>query len=95
VNNPFARRAGGTLEDMADDNKGIKKAKRPRGRRGRSRARQPVAADLGRSDDQPGDDGTAGVREPRRPKPKGPVSGAGVMPEPTPPLVAVLTDPRS
>lgn len=82
---------------MADkkEAKAVKKAKRPRGRRGRSRARQTVAADLGRPDDQPGDDGSAGVREPRRPKPKGPVSGAGVLPEPMPPLVAVLPDPRS
>ncbi|HKN97999.1 MAG TPA: hypothetical protein VJX10_12840 [Pseudonocardiaceae bacterium] len=45
-------------------------------------------------DDDTGDDGTAGVREPRRPKPKGPVSGAGVLPEPQPPLVAALPDPR-
>jgi hypothetical protein len=46
------------------------------------------------SDDDPGDDGSAGVREPRRPKPKGPVSGAGALPDPEPPLVAVLPDPR-
>jgi hypothetical protein len=79
---------------MADD-KGDKKVKRPRGRRGRSRARQLVVADLSGPDDQPGDDGAAGVREPRRPKPKGPVSGAGALPEPTQPLVAALPDPRS
>jgi hypothetical protein len=41
------------------------------------------------------DDGSAGVREPRRPKPKGPVSGAGALPEPEPSLVAALPDPRS
>jgi len=70
-------------------------AQRPRGRRGRSRARQPVTADPGNlGDDQPGDDGSAGVREPRRPLPKGPVSGAGVLPEPETPLVASLPDPR-
>jgi len=79
---------------MADDT-GNKKVKRPRGRRGRSRARQLVVADLGRPDDETGDDGSAGVREPRRPKPKGPVSGAGALPEPTPSLVATLPDPRS
>jgi hypothetical protein len=69
-------------------------SKRPRGRRGRSQQRQSVTADPGRDDDHPGDDGSAGVREPRRPKPKGPVSGAGVLPEPQPPLVATLPDPR-
>ncbi|HEX5118274.1 MAG TPA: hypothetical protein VFW65_24075 [Pseudonocardiaceae bacterium] len=47
-----------------------------------------------RSDDDPGDDGSAGVREPRRPKPKGPVSGAGARPAPEAPLVATLPDPR-
>ncbi len=72
-----------------------KEPQRPRGRRGRSAARQPVTADPGsHADDQPGDDGSAGVREPRRPKPKGPVSGAGVLPEPEPPLAALLPDPR-
>jgi hypothetical protein len=71
------------------------KVKRPRGRRGRSRARQKIAADIGwPGDDQPGDDGAAGVREPRRPLPKGPVSGAGALPEPVPPLVLSLPDPR-
>ncbi|HEX3648380.1 MAG TPA: hypothetical protein VHV49_08125 [Pseudonocardiaceae bacterium] len=44
-------------------------------------------------DDDP-DDGAAGVREPRRPKPKGPMSDAGARPEPEPPLVASLPDPR-
>jgi hypothetical protein len=69
-------------------------SQRPPGRRGRSRARQPVTADPGsHDDDQPGDDGSAGVREPRRPLPK-PVSGAGVLPDPETPLVASLPDPR-
>jgi hypothetical protein len=69
--------------------------KRPRGRRGRSRARQKVTADTGLpGDDQPGDDGAAGVREPRRPLPKGPVPGAGALPMPEPPLVLSLPDPR-
>jgi hypothetical protein len=71
-----------------------KEARRPRGRRGRRLTREAVAADTGRPDDAPGDDGSAGVREPRRPKPKGPVSGAGALPEPAPPLVASLPDPR-
>lgn len=39
-------------------------------------------------------DGTAGVREPRRPLPLGPTSGAGRRPVPAPFLVAVLPDPR-
>ena len=43
-------------------------------------------------DDPP--DGSAGVREPRRPKPVGPSSGAGAKPMPVPELVAVLSDPR-
>jgi hypothetical protein len=43
--------------------------------------------------DELGGDGSAGVREPRNPLPK-PVSGAGERPQPEPPLVAVLPDPR-
>lgn len=81
--------SGGTLEDMADD-----EIRRPLGRRGRRPARDKVTADPGW---QPGDDpdeGTAGVREPRRPKPSGPLSGAGALPEPEPPLAACLPDPR-
>lgn len=81
---------GGTLDDMAEN----EEARRPRGRRGRRPTREAVPADTGRPDDEPGDDGSAGVREPRRPKPKGPVSGAGALPEPEPPLVASLPDPR-
>ncbi|HEX5405314.1 MAG TPA: hypothetical protein VFX16_23800 [Pseudonocardiaceae bacterium] len=74
---------------MAED-----EARRPKGRRGRRIVRESVIADTGgRLDDESGDEGSAGVREPRRPLPK-PVSGAGVRPEPAPPLVAVLPDPR-
>ena len=45
-------------------------------------------------DDPDDPEGSAGVREPRRPKPLGPISGAGALPEPAPFLVAVLPDPR-
>jgi len=38
--------------------------------------------------------GSAGVREPRRPKPLGPMAGAGEAVPPEPPLVAKLPDPR-
>ncbi|HVV22030.1 MAG TPA: hypothetical protein VHF06_21535 [Pseudonocardiaceae bacterium] len=79
---------------MADD----VESTRPASRRRRRRVRQAVLAEVRRSffdDDNPGDDGSAGVREPRRPKPTGPVSGAGALPEPQPPLIAVLPDPRS
>jgi hypothetical protein len=68
--------------------------RRPKVRRGR-RGRTPVTADPGgHPDDNPGDDGSAGVREPRRPRPFGPMSGAGALPEPEVPLAAVLPDPR-
>ncbi|MBW0110752.1 hypothetical protein I4I84_18705 [Pseudonocardia sp. KRD-182] len=40
------------------------------------------------NDDDPG--GSAGVREPRHPKPSGPMSGAGEKPLPEPDLVVVL-----
>jgi hypothetical protein len=49
------------------------------------------------SDDFPDDfpdDGSAGVREPRHPKPSGPVSGAGAKPESVLEFVATLPDPR-
>lgn len=66
--------------------------------RGWRRRREPVPADPGGAqDDDPGpegDDGSAGVREPRHPKPSGPVSGAGVKPDPEPELVVSLPDPR-
>lgn len=74
---------------------------RPERRPGRQ-SRTPVPASprypddapwlLGNDDDP--EDGTAGVREPRRPKPSGPMSGAGQRPVPDAPLVAVLPDPR-
>lgn len=46
--------------------------------------------------DDPGDDhlGGSGVREPRNPRPPGPMSGAGQKPMPEPELHAVLPDPR-
>jgi len=75
--------------------------RRPPHRRGVLR-RDPVPAnwtaaedfiDGPESPDEP-DDGSAGVREPRRPLSL-PMSGAGVTPEPEPFLVAALPDPRS
>ncbi|MCP2165203.1 hypothetical protein [Goodfellowiella coeruleoviolacea] len=66
--------------------------------RGLRRRREPV--EVGYTDgfgDVPDDDegdGSAGVREPRHPRPLGPMAGAGVLPEPTPVLVAHLPDPR-
>ncbi|HEY0452724.1 hypothetical protein [Actinophytocola sp.] len=45
-------------------------------------------------DDDDDDDGSAGVREPRRPKPLGPMSDAGALPEPEPPMMISLPDPR-
>lgn len=44
--------------------------------------------------DEGGDDGSAGVREPRHPKPLGPMSEAGALPEPEPPVMIDLPDPR-
>ncbi len=46
-------------------------------------------------DDEGGPSGSAGVREPRHPKPVGPMSGAGAKPMPEKYLQAVLPDPRS
>lgn len=40
------------------------------------------------------DEGSAGVREPRHPKPLGPMAGAGEAVPEEPPLVARLPDPR-
>jgi hypothetical protein len=68
---------------------------RPERRPGRQeRERIPVTPgpDDPRFDDP--DDGAAGVREPRRPKPLGPMSGAGERPIPEPFLAATLPDPR-
>ncbi|HEX3789060.1 MAG TPA: hypothetical protein VHW44_14455 [Pseudonocardiaceae bacterium] len=75
---------------MADDT-----PRRPKGRGPRRAAREGVPADPGGLfGDDPDEDGSAGVREPRRPKPKGPVSGAAELPISEPPLVASLPDPR-
>lgn len=72
---------------------------RPERRPGRQ-SRDPVGAgwmtpdyidgflDDNDTDDDPG--GSAGVREPRHPKPSGPMSGAGEKPLPEPDLVVVL-----
>lgn len=80
--------SGGTLEDMAEQEE-----RRPLGRRGfRRPSRESVTSGPVPPDED--DDGTAGVREPRRPKPKGPVSDAGARPEPEAEFVAVLPDPR-
>ena len=74
-----------------------------RGRRGVSRraARESVFwnnpwDDFDYSDggDDNGDDGSAGVREPRHPMPLGPMSDAGALPEPEPPQMIALPDPR-
>ncbi|MGH3761789.1 hypothetical protein [Actinophytocola sp.] len=76
-------------------------AKRPpegRGRRGVSRRAPresvPADSDWGFPEDEDGDDGSAGVREPRSPKPLGPMSDAGALPEPQPPMMIALPDPR-
>jgi hypothetical protein len=69
--------------------------RRPRRRERIRQERERVIADLPR--DQGPDDpdaGSAGVREPRLPKPLGPMSGAGQRPLPEPPLIASLPDPR-
>lgn len=79
------------------DRRGERRPPRRRGllRRDPVPARWPAAENLIDGDpDDPPDDGSAGVREPRRPKPVGPVAGAGAAPEPEPGLVAVLPDPR-
>lgn len=77
--------------------RGRPRPERHPGRQGRN----PVPASPGLPDDGgwfPREDdpegGTAGVREPRRPKPSGPMSGAGERPVPEPELMAVLPDPR-
>ncbi|WP_327558435.1 hypothetical protein [Actinophytocola sp.] len=49
--------------------------------------------ELGFDDDDPGS-GSAGVREPRQPKPFGPMSGAGEKPMPEPMTYLVMSDPR-
>jgi hypothetical protein len=41
-----------------------------------------------------GEAGSAGVREPRHPKPLGPLTDAGELPLPEPPRMVALPDPR-
>ncbi|HEV3355312.1 MAG TPA: hypothetical protein VG247_00885 [Pseudonocardiaceae bacterium] len=62
----------------------------------RSAQRESVTADPNYRDggDGPDGDGTAGVREPRRPKPLGPMSSAGERPMPPPEFAVSLPDPR-
>jgi len=73
--------------------------RRPRlaGRLWRRRRREPVPAaapsEIGRWFDED-DGGSAGVREPRRPKPLGPMAGAAEAVPADPPLAAELPDPR-
>ena len=69
--------------------------RRPSRRERIRQVRERVIADMlrDRGPDDPGE-GSAGVREPRRPKPLGPMSGAGERPVPEPPLAASLPDPR-
>lgn len=45
-------------------------------------------------DDDEGDAGSAGVREPRHPKPLGPMTDAGELPLPEPLFAVALPDPR-
>ena len=56
----------------------------------------PYGWDEGWNDDwdDGGDAGSAGVREPRYPKPLGPLADAGELPVPEPPLMIALPDPR-
>lgn len=83
---------------MADE---VKRPSGGRGRRGvfRRPKREPVPAigsldfDPRFGDDDP-DDGSASVREPRRPKPLGPLADAGELPPPQPPTMVTLPDPR-
>ncbi len=73
-----------------------------RGRRGVSRrAKRPAVPATGSRDfdprldgDDDGHDGSAGVREPRRPKPLGPMSDAGELPMPQESTMIALPDPR-
>jgi hypothetical protein len=59
--------------------------------------RESVAAEVRKfldGGDGPDDDGSAGVREPRRPKPLGPMSSAGERPMPQQEFAVSLPDPR-
>jgi hypothetical protein len=76
-------------------------ANRPRGGRGRRGVfRRPKREEVpaGPRDDSghDGDDdaGSAGVREPRHPKPLGPMADAGELPVPAPKFAVTLPDPR-
>jgi hypothetical protein len=69
------------------------------GRSGLGPRRDPVFAALGPDDyldllDDDDGGGTAGMREPRRPLPNGPLSDAGARPLPEPPAYLTLADPR-
>jgi hypothetical protein len=83
---------------MADE---VKRPSGGRGRRGvfRRPQRESVPA-IGSRDFDPrfGDDdpegGSAGVREPRRPKPLGPLADAGELPQPQSFTTVTLPDPR-
>jgi hypothetical protein len=62
----------------------------------RSPQRESVTADPNYRDegDGPDGDGSAGVREPRHPKPLGPMSSAGERPMPQQDFAICLPDPR-
>jgi hypothetical protein len=74
--------------------------KRPRGGKGRRGVfrrpkREEVPVGPGEwFDDDDGDAGSAGVREPRHPKPLGPRADAGELPMPEPQFAITLPDPR-
>jgi hypothetical protein len=71
----------------------LKHAQAPGGRRG---VREAVPADLSGffdDGDGPDSDGSAGVREPRNPKPL-PLSSAGARPMPHPEFAFSVRDPR-
>lgn len=81
------------------DEKGRRQGKVSRRLVYRSRKREAVPA-TGTKDfdprfgDDDGDAGSAGVREPRHPKPLGPRADAGELPEPRPTFAITLPDPR-
>jgi hypothetical protein len=69
-----------------------------KGRRGVFRRSKREEVPAGPPDDSGhgGDDdaGSAGVREPRHPKPLGPMADAGELPLPEPQVAVTLPDPR-
>ena len=81
---------------MAEETKRPKKAKVSRRLEYRRSKREKMPAGPGedRYGDDDGDTGSAGVREPRHPKPLGPLADAGELPLPEPPLMVSLPDPR-